>query len=196
MSSHNANHILIDLSPKFGCFPPSTTSGSLAVLHNSDTILFPSSAIAPPLLLASMPSPPPHQPGPPFPPPPDSSIYLSCLSTLFTLFPFQLVSFSSTPLSVHLFSNPLYPDSQVSTGRGQGLMVIKPNPCVSHKRHQVQRERQLRFPLRLLRKTGSRAQPAVPNSALLTHNSCFSSWKAPHRSGSASTPQIRADSEK
>lgn len=25
-------------------------------------------------------------------------------------------------------------------------MVIKPNPCVSHKRHQVQRERQLRFP--------------------------------------------------
>lgn len=130
MNSRNANHILIDLSPKFGYFPPSTTSGSLAVLHNSDTILFPSSVIAPPLPLASMPSPPPHQPGSPFPPSPNSSIYLSFLSlhTLHSVsFPvglFLIYHLSWFPLTVHLFSTPLYP----VLGGARGLWGLNPTP--------------------------------------------------------------------
>lgn len=178
-------------SPKFGYFPPSTTSGALAVLHNSDTILFPSSAIVPPLPLASMPSPPPHQPGPPFPPSPDSSsIYFSYLSTLFTLFPFQLVSFSSTSCpGSHSVSISLLPSFTQIHNRGQGFMVIKPNPCLSHKWHQVQTERQL-FPLRLLRKTGSRAQPVLSQSQPSSHTvAAFQAGR--HHTDQGQPPHLR-----
>lgn len=129
------------MSLKLGYFPPSTTSGSLAIAHNSDTILLPSSAIAfsatrrPHFLLHPF-----HQPGPPSQPSPDSSQLLhtplSFLPNIFFLpdLPSVMAPSQCSPP----FPHPRLPRfTIISTGRGPGLIVFEPNPCLLRKRHQV-----------------------------------------------------------
>lgn len=146
MNSCNANHTLIDPS-----LPRSTTSGSLVILRNSGTIPLPSSAIALPLPLGfyafssisstGLALPSHHHMTPPciFPAALRSKLY--CLSNLF--FPFLIYHLSSFLLSVLLSFLLAFPRfTRVSTGRGQRLMVIQPNLCLSQKRYWAQAERE------------------------------------------------------
>lgn len=141
-------------------FPQSTTSGSLAILHNSDTILLPSSAIAfsatrrPHFLLHPF-----HQPGPPSQPSPDSSQLLhtplSFLPNVFFLpdLPSVMAPSQCSPP----FPHPRLPRfTIISTGRGPGLIVFEPNPCLVRKTPGVGSPAFLGLP----QKIGSRAQPA------------------------------------
>lgn len=167
MNSCNTNHILKDDS-YIWIFPPSTTSGYLVILHNSDTIPLPSSAsFASAAWFPCLALHPCHWPGPPFPPSPDSTLHLSYyLSTLLTLLPFQSLSLPHLP-PVQVPTQCPFPDSLSQHWKGPGAHGDR-TQAVSHRRDTRCRQRQLHFS-KVPVETGNRAQPALPQSQSSSH---------------------------
>lgn len=189
MNSCNTNHILKDVS-YIWILPPSTTSGYLVILHNSDTIPLPSSATVLPLPLGfpAAPSTPAiclalpshHHLTPPYIFPTTSP--LSSLYFLSNLFPFPIYLLSRFPLSVL---------SQVRKSqhwKGLGAHGDRTQP-VSHRRDTRCRQRKLRFS-KVPVETGNRAQPALPQSQSSSHTiAAFQTGR--HHKDQAQPPHFR-----